>query len=59
MNVESTGSGGVVISLEKSEVVLLRYALERASFIDTPPDRQQEILRLADDLLAAIPAPPK
>jgi hypothetical protein len=32
----------------------MKLTLERASFIDTPPGRQDEILRFAEDLLRAF-----
>lgn len=59
MRVEKTPSGGVTIALEKSEVEVMRLALERASFIDTPPDRQDEILRFAEELLRVTAPPPR
>lgn len=59
MKVEKIASGGVTVTLEGKEVDLMRLALERASFIDTPPDRQDEILRFADDLLRAIAREPR
>lgn len=54
MKIDKTNDGGVVIALDANEVALLRLALERASFIDTPPGRQDAILRFADDVLRAI-----
>ena len=57
MTIETTGSGGAVITLDANEVDLLRLALERATFIDTPPGRQNEILRFAEDLLKGIAKP--
>ena len=54
MTIDRTGSGGAVITLDAAEVGLLRLALERASFIDTPPGRQNEILRFAEELLKAV-----
>jgi len=59
VRVEKSPSGGVTIALEVKEVEVLRLALERASFIDTPPDRQDEILHLAEDLLRATAPPPR
>jgi hypothetical protein len=58
VKVEKNAGGGVTVVLEGKEVGLMRLTLERASFIDTPPDRQDEILRFAEDLLRALaPAP--
>jgi len=55
MKIDRTEQGGMVIALDAKEVALLRLALERATFVDTPPGRQSEILRFADDLLKATP----
>ena len=57
MKVENSAGGGATIALEGREVEVMRLALERASFIDTPPDRQDEILHFAEELLNAL-APP-
>ena len=54
MKVERNNQGGAVVVLDTMEVELLRLALERATFVDTPPGRQNEILRFAEDLLKAI-----
>lgn len=53
MKIDKTQSGGVVIVLDAGETSLLRLALERASFIDTPPGRQDDILKFTDELLKA------
>ena len=57
MKVEKNASGAVSLVLEGKEVELMRLTLERATFIDTPPGRQDDILRFAEDLLRAL-APP-
>ena len=57
MTIDKSEAGGAILTLERKEIELLRLALERASFIDTPPGRQNEILRFADDLLKALAAP--
>ena len=57
MKVETSTSGGMTIHLEPREVEVLRLALDRAGFIDTPPDRQDEILRFSDDLRRAMSGP--
>lgn len=59
MKVEKSASGGVTVALEGKEVELMRLTLERASFIDTPPDRQDEILRFTEDLLRALAREPR
>ena len=53
MKVEKTSSGATLV-LEGKEIELMKLTLERASFIDTPPGRQDEILRFAEDLLRAL-----
>ena len=54
MKIERNDQGGAVVVLDRMEVDLLRLALERATFVDTPPGRQNEILRFAEELLKAI-----
>ncbi len=46
-----------VVTLDPREVVLLRHALERALFIDTPPREQENIQSFATRLLDALTAP--
>jgi hypothetical protein len=46
----------VLIALDKTEVALLRQVLERALFIDTPPDQQASIASFATRLNEALPA---
>lgn len=48
----------VRIVLEKAEVKMLRRALERASFIDTPMSEQAEIAAFCARALDALPARP-
>lgn len=55
MKVEQRSDGGVVICLEEQETMLLRVALERASFVDTQPQHQAATLDLTEQLLAALP----
>jgi hypothetical protein len=45
------------LTLERSELRLLRYALERASFIDTPPSEQLAIATFCSKALDLLPAP--
>jgi len=40
----SKEGGRTTIALDDREVQLLRYALERASFVDTPVEEQEAIL---------------
>jgi hypothetical protein len=55
MRVERHGDG-VRVELSKDEVRLLRHALERASFIDTPVSAQAEIAAFCTRVLEALPA---
>ena len=48
----------VRIVLEKAEVRMLRRALERASFIDTPMSEQAEIAAFCARALDALPPRP-
>ncbi|MBI4161483.1 MAG: hypothetical protein HY509_03455 [Acidobacteria bacterium] len=54
MRVTCTTDGGLRLELEPGETELFRRLVERAAFIDTPPDRQHEVLRLAEAILAAL-----
>ena len=58
MQVEQSGNG-VRVTLSDEELGLLRRALERASFIDTPPGEQEEIARFCARVLEALPAAPR
>jgi len=57
MQVEREGER-VRIVLEASEVRMLRRALERASFIDTPMSEQAEIAAFCARALDALPTRP-
>ena len=57
MDVAREPSGGVRITLEAREVTLLRYALERASLIDTPANQQAAIANFCARVLEAIATP--
>jgi len=59
VKVEKNPGGGAMIVLDAKDVDLMRLTLERASFIDTPPGRQDEILRFAEDLLRDLAPPPR
>ncbi len=58
MRIERQGDG-VRIELSGAEVRLLRRALERASFIDTPVSEQAEIAAFCARALEALPTPTK
>jgi hypothetical protein len=47
-------SGKVRVVLDPREVKLLRHALERALFIDTPVDEQEAIMTFSNRLLDAL-----
>jgi hypothetical protein len=55
MQVEREGEQ-VRIVLEKAEVKMLRRALERASFIDTPMSEQAEIAAFCARALDQLPS---
>ena len=57
MEVAREPSGGVRIKLDAREVTLLRYALERASLIDTPANQQAAIANFCARVLEAIATP--
>jgi hypothetical protein len=44
----------VSLTLTVEEVRYLRYALERATFLDTPPQQQRQIYNFADSLLRKL-----
>jgi len=54
MKQERTPEGGLKLELNARETRLLRYLAERASFVDTPPEEQSAILRLAEQILSAL-----
>ncbi len=56
MKIDRQGDG-VRIELNGAEVRLLRRALERASFIDTPVSEQAEIAAFCARALEALPTP--
>jgi hypothetical protein len=45
------------LTLDRNELRLLRLALERASFIDTPPSEQQRIASFCSTALDLLPRP--
>lgn len=52
MIAQRSPDGGLKLSLTPREVRLLRYVAEKASFMDTPPEEAEAILRLAEELLS-------
>jgi hypothetical protein len=55
MNVHPQGDA-ITLELDASEVRLLRRALERASFIDTPASEQPAIVAFCTRALEKLPA---
>jgi hypothetical protein len=54
-----TTTDTVTIELNRAELRLLRRALERASFIDTPMSEQAEIQAFCARALEALPGAPR
>lgn len=54
MKHQTTSGGGLQLEFDSKEVSIFRHLVERAAFIDTPPQEQEAILRLADQILAAL-----
>jgi hypothetical protein len=54
MKHERTPGGGLKLELDAREARLLRYLAERAMFVDTPPEEQESILQLVEQILAAL-----
>ena len=52
---QGAGGGGLHIALTRDEAHLLRRALERALFIDTPMDEQPAILAFCSQALETLP----
>ncbi len=60
MTVELQSGGGAQINLTPRQVALLRLALQRATFVDTPPQHQEETFAFAERLLQDLePARPE
>jgi hypothetical protein len=57
VNVEQSGDS-VRVELTRAELRLLRRALERALFIDTPPEEQSDILAFCTGALEVLPPAP-
>jgi hypothetical protein len=54
MKIEKNAQSEAVIVLTRKELELLKLALERATFVDTPPDRQRDILVFAEEMLKGL-----
>lgn len=54
MNVRNEPSGGITLEFTRSEASTLRLLAQRASFMDTPPEAQDRIFRMAEEILAAL-----
>ena len=54
MRLERMPEGGLKLELNREEAGLFQNRVERAAYIDTPPDRQVNILRLAEKILAVL-----
>ncbi|HEU5180225.1 MAG TPA: hypothetical protein VFW45_05500 [Candidatus Polarisedimenticolia bacterium] len=54
MRHERTPGGGLMLELDAREARLMKFLAERATFVDTPPEEQDDILRLADQILGAL-----
>jgi hypothetical protein len=59
MKVEREKDDAVTITVTGAELRLLRRALERASFIDTPMKEQADIAAFCARALDALPVPPQ
>lgn len=49
------GEPALTLEFTRRELPILRAALQRASFIDTPPQLQAAVLDLLERLLAELP----
>jgi hypothetical protein len=54
MRIDMEGSSAC-LTLDRNELRLLRFALERASFIDTPADEQPKIASFCSSTLDLLP----
>ena len=54
MKHERNPEGEFRLELNAREAQLLKYLAERATFVDTPPEEQSAILRLAEQILVAL-----
>jgi hypothetical protein len=54
MRHEPIPGGGLRLELDAREARLLKLLAERATFVDTPPQEQDAIFRLAEQILSAL-----
>ncbi|MGD8377510.1 MAG: hypothetical protein PVF68_15365 [Acidobacteriota bacterium] len=54
MRCERRTDGGLRLELDAGETAVFRHLVERASFQDTPPEVQDDILRMADVILKTL-----
>jgi hypothetical protein len=54
MTIDKLDDGSVRLALSAEEVPYLKLALQRATFLDTPPMLQKEIYNFADNLLRIL-----
>jgi hypothetical protein len=54
MIVRKESSGGITLEFTRPEASTLRLLAQRASFMDTPPEDQDRIFRMAEEILAAL-----
>jgi hypothetical protein len=54
MKIDTLEDGSVRLTLTAEEVPYLRLALQRATFLDTPPQHQKEIYIFADNMLRVL-----
>ena len=54
MDHRRTADGGILLELDAREARLLGHLVERATFVDTRPELQDEIFLLAEKILAAL-----
>ncbi len=54
MKCTRTPDGGLRLELDPREAIVFGYLVERASFLDTPPEEQNAILQMAEQILTEL-----
>ena len=54
MKCTRTPDGGLRLELDPRETIVFGYLVERASFLDTPPEELNAIFQMAEQILAAL-----
>ncbi len=54
MKCTHTPEVGMRLELDPREATVFRHLVERASFLDTPPEEQAAIFRMAEHILAEL-----